>query len=32
VQHGRWSQRDPAAFHPILWSSSRHTMSPYLAC
>jgi hypothetical protein len=25
------SQRDPSTVHPIHWSSSRHTMCPYLA-
>jgi hypothetical protein len=29
AQHGRMSQRDPTAIHPIHLSSSRHTMCPY---
>jgi hypothetical protein len=31
TQRGPRSQRDPAAVHPIHWSSSRHKMCPYLA-
>jgi hypothetical protein len=31
VQGGPRSQRDSAIIHPIHWSSSRHTMCPYLA-
>jgi hypothetical protein len=30
TQRGPMSQRDPATVHPIHWSSSRHTMCPYL--
>jgi hypothetical protein len=30
TQCGPVSQRDPATVHPIHWSSSRHTMCPYL--
>jgi hypothetical protein len=32
TQGGPRSRRDPATVHPIHWSSSRHTMCPYLAC
>jgi hypothetical protein len=32
AQGGPRSQCDPAAVHSIHWSSSRHTMCPYLAC
>jgi hypothetical protein len=31
TQRGPRSQRDPATVHLIRWSSSRHTMCPYLA-
>jgi hypothetical protein len=30
AQRGPRSQCDPTAVHPIHWSSSRHTMCPYL--